>query len=81
MFPGGHSRNTEVSLDEVLRHKFKLLGKIGLEKNDLITFVTNLANISEMTNDDLHEIYDCNIKFAEHPIDGAVGYNKIPVQH
>jgi hypothetical protein len=54
---------------------------IGLEKNDLITFVTNLANISEMTNEDLHEIYDCNIKFSEQPLDGVHGYNKTPVQH
>ena len=26
MFPGGHSRNDTVSLNEVLKHKFKLLG-------------------------------------------------------
>jgi hypothetical protein len=29
----------------------------------------NLANIGEMSNEDLQDIYDCNIKFAEEPID------------
>lgn len=69
MFPGGHSRNESVILGDILQHKFKLLGKLGLEKQELLKFVVNLENIAEMSNEDLHDIYDCNIKFAEEPID------------
>ena len=32
MFPGGHARCDNVSLKEVLQHKFKLLGKLALDK-------------------------------------------------
>ena len=32
MFPGGHARNESVLLGDILQHKFKLLGKLGLEK-------------------------------------------------
>ena len=69
MFPGGHSRNESVVLGDILTHKFKMLGNLGLEKQDLLRFIVNLENIAEMSNEDLHEIYDCNIKFAEEPID------------
>ena len=69
MFPGGHARCTNISAKEVLQHKFKLLGKLGLEKQELIRFMINVQNISEMSNEDLHDIYDCNIKFAEESID------------
>jgi hypothetical protein len=69
MFPGGHARCTNISAKEVLQHKFKLLGKLGLEKQELIRFMVNVQNISEMTNEDLQDIYDCHIKFAEESID------------
>ena len=69
MFPGGHARFQDISAKEVLSHKFKLLGKLGLERHELQRFMINLANIGEMTNEDLQDIYDCNIKFAEEPID------------
>jgi len=69
MFPGGHARNESVPLRDILSHKFKLLGKLGLEKNELVKFIVNLENIAEMNNEDLVDIYDCNIKFAEEPID------------
>ena len=74
MFPGGHSKNKEVNLNDILQHKFKCLGKTGLEKPELIKFVINLENIGEMSNEELHDIYDCNIKFAEKSIDGDMGY-------
>ena len=69
MFPGGHARCENISAKEVLYHKFVVLGKLGLEKHELQRFMINLANIGEMTNEDLQDIYDCNIKFAEEPID------------
>jgi hypothetical protein len=69
MFPGGHARNTSVSLHEVLQHKFKILGNIALDKQELTRFKINLENIGEMSNEELDDIYDCNLKFVEEPID------------
>lgn len=30
MYPGGHARNETVDLNNILEHKFKLLGKLAL---------------------------------------------------
>jgi 2-methylcitrate dehydratase len=69
MFPGGHARCSNISAKEVLRHKFKLLGKLALEKHELIRFMINIDNIDQMKNEELQDIYDCNIRFADEPID------------
>jgi 2-methylcitrate dehydratase len=69
MFPGGHARCKNISVDEVLRHKFKLLGKLGLEKSEMIRFIVELQNIGDLSNDELQDIYDCNIRFSGEPID------------
>lgn len=69
MYPGGHARNTNIALHEVLQHKFKNWGLMALNKNDLIRFKVQLENIGEMTEEELQDIYDCNIKFTEDPID------------
>ena len=34
MFPSGHSRNTAANLNNILDHKFKLLGLLALDKSD-----------------------------------------------
>lgn len=69
MFPGGHARCDQVELREVLRHKFKVLGKLSLEKQEVIRLKIQLDNIQDMSNEDLQDIYDCQIKFAEEPLD------------
>ena len=69
MFPGGHARNDTVSLNEILKHKFKVLGKLSLEKNEMIRLKIQLDNMADLSNEDLQDIYDCNIKFADEPID------------
>lgn len=71
-FPGGHCANETVSLTNIMRHKFIRLGQIALDKEELGHFVLNLENIGELTNEQLIDIYDCNIKFADEPIDGPL---------
>uniref|UniRef100_A0A7S3CSE3 Uncharacterized protein n=1 Tax=Strombidium rassoulzadegani TaxID=1082188 RepID=A0A7S3CSE3_9SPIT len=68
-FPGGHSQNETVSLSNILQHKFKRLGSSALEKDELVQFVMNLENISELDNEQLKSIYECNIKYADQPLD------------
>ena len=68
-FPGGHCANETVSLTNIMQHKFIRLGQLALEKDDLVQFVLNLENIAEMSNEQLKDIYDCDIKWAAEPID------------
>jgi 2-methylcitrate dehydratase len=70
LFPGGHSQNETVSLTNILQHKFIRLGSLALEKDELVNFVLNLENIKDLSNEQLMNIYDCNIKYSDEPIDG-----------
>jgi len=70
LFPGGHSANQTVSLQSILKHKFIRLGSLALEKDELVSFVSNLENIQDLSNEQLKDIYDCNIKYSDEPIDG-----------
>lgn len=72
LFPGGHSQNETVSLTSIMQHKFIRLGSLALEKEELVQFVSNLENIKELTNEQLTDIYDCNIKYSDEPIDGKM---------
>lgn len=76
MFPGGHARNETVSLNEILKHKFKVLGKLALEKNEMIRMKIQLDNIGDLNNEELLDIYDCNIKFADESIDDLSSSSK-----
>ena len=70
--PGGHAANKTVDVHEVLQHKFKLLGKMAMDKNELINFVLKLENIADMKNEDLENIYDAKLNFMERSIDAPV---------
>jgi len=72
LFPGGHSQNETVSLQNIMQHKFIRLGSLALEKEELVQFVLNLENIRQLSNEQMHDIYDCNIKYSDEPIDGKV---------
>lgn len=72
LFPGGHAANETVSLQNIMQHKFIRLGQLGLEKEELVQFVLNLENIADLNNDQLKDIYDCNIKFSDESIDAVV---------
>jgi hypothetical protein len=42
---------------------------MSLDKQGLIRFKVNIENIGEMSNEDLDDIYDCNLKFTQETID------------
>lgn len=69
MFPGGHARNTDTNLNDVLQHKFKTLGRLALSEGDLAPFIKKLESVDSASNDDLKSLYECNIKFASESID------------
>ena len=69
MFPGGHARNTDTDLRDVLSHKFRTLGELALSSEDLSKFIHKLENIESASNEDLKSLYECNIKFAKKSVD------------
>ena len=67
MYPGGHARCKDIPEKEVLRHKFKTLGKLALDASELGRFQSTLASLDIMDNEALQEIYDCYIRFSDEP--------------
>jgi len=53
MYPGGHARNTSVNLNNVLDHKFNLLGKIAITDNQLQKLLKTCGSLETLTNKDL----------------------------
>jgi 2-methylcitrate dehydratase len=72
MFPAGHASNTTVDLTHLLQHKMKMLGSMAMEKERLVSWVNRLETIQNQTNEELQSIYDCNIQFADIPIDHSL---------
>ena len=69
MFPDGHARCKDVYLNKVLSYKFNRLSSYALQTDDMKNFLVGLANIDVMSNEELIDIYDCNIQFTELGID------------
>ena len=64
MYPGGHARNTTMCMNEVLKHKFGLLGKLAFDKQEMIRMKVLLDNVGEMSHEELVEVYECKIKYT-----------------
>lgn len=69
MYPAGHARNNEVDLEGILDNKFRLLGKLALNEEDLDLMMSKLNKLESLSNIDLKNLYSCNIKYAEKSID------------
>ena len=54
-------RNTFANLQNIMEHKFNLLGNLALKKNDLKNMLNNLMNIEKLTHFEIMNIYECNI--------------------
>lgn len=69
-FPCGHASNKTVDDKLLLHNKFGRFGNLAMDQRELIQFIVNLQNIDEMTNEELKNIYNCNINFDKNaPID------------
>ena len=69
MFPGGHARNTDTNLNDVLNHKFKLLSQSTLGEGEFPKLLNKLNTIDAASNQDLNFIYECNIKYHDKSVD------------
>jgi 2-methylcitrate dehydratase len=71
MYPSGHARNTTANLKDILSHKFKLLGGLALDSNNLNKCLEKLGNLDQLSNKDLQDIYNYEIKYAAKSVDEA----------
>jgi 2-methylcitrate dehydratase len=66
MYPAGHARNTTANLEDILLHKFALLGSLALrDGEDIGACVDRLNSLESMSAPDLNRIYE--IPLAERP--------------
>ena len=59
MYPGGHARNTEVDLKDILAHKFNLLGKLAFENPAPV--IARFESLEDKTVEDINAINDFEI--------------------
>lgn len=69
MYPSGHARNATANLNDILAHKFRLLGGLALKSEDLEKGLKQWNNLEKLTNSDLQKIYNYDIKYASKSID------------
>jgi 2-methylcitrate dehydratase len=60
MFPAGHARNTTANLEDILDHKFQLLGEIAVG-DQAQGLIGKLQSLSSMSSDQLQTIYSDSI--------------------
>jgi len=64
MFPGGHALNKTCDLEQILKHKFLLLGSLAVE--DVQSLLDSVSNLSKKTKCELQTIYDVpGLKLAD----------------
>src|SRR5690606_27521319 len=62
MYPAGHARNTTADLRDILRHKFALLGALGLPDGaDVQAFVDKFEGLGELDAYQMASLYDFEI--------------------
>jgi len=62
MYPAGHARNTTANLNDILAHKFGLLGKLSLpEGGDVPGLVNRLESLGSMSASQVTGLYDLEI--------------------
>lgn len=54
MFPSGHARNTSANLEDILNHKFNLIGRLAInDSNSLQEFLNTLNSLDQLDNNSL----------------------------
>lgn len=62
MYPAGHARNTDADLAGILRHKFRLLGGLGLPDGaDVDSFIDKFESLGSLDAFDIASLYDFEI--------------------
>jgi 2-methylcitrate dehydratase len=59
MYPSGHARNTTADLEDILAHKFELLGGLAMDAPGPV--IDRMNRIGELTADEVAKLYDFEI--------------------
>src|SRR5690606_19985527 len=60
MYPAGHARNTTADLEDILAHKFKLLGSLAVKSPDAA--LARLTGLGGKTSGEIQEMYGFDIE-------------------
>ena len=69
MYPPGHARNTSSDLAGILKEKFRLMGKLGMDPSEVEKLIEKLQRFDQLTAQEILSIYVCPIRYAEKSID------------
>jgi 2-methylcitrate dehydratase len=62
MYPSGHARNKSANLEDILEHKFNMLGSLGLPDGaDVAGYVARLQSIGNLRAHELASLFDVQI--------------------
>jgi 2-methylcitrate dehydratase len=62
MYPGGHARNKTANLQDILKHKFRLLGALALPDGvDVGAYVDRLESMGDLKPHELASLFDIQI--------------------
>ena len=68
MYPAGHARNTEHDLEDILSHKFGLLGGLAFgEKAE--AEIARLTNLEEKSAEEIQKIFEFQLDFKDDFVD------------
>ncbi len=59
MYPAGHARNTTADLEDILAHKFELLGKLAVD--DAKAIIDRFNNIDNLGAEEMKSLHDFDI--------------------
>lgn len=66
LFPSGHARNSTADLNDILAHKFQLLGSIATGSAEATEkLVAKINSIDSMTSYELASLYDFEIAYSD----------------
>ncbi len=59
MYPGGHARNTTADLEDIMAHKFQVLGALAVA--DVDAAIDQLSDLGSKSADDVQSLYNFDI--------------------
>lgn len=71
LYPKGHARNTCADLQDILDHKFRVMGALAAEQTEVDRIVALLGKFETLSNADLRTVYNCTLQRPDVTVDGV----------
>lgn len=69
LFPAGHSRNNTADLQQLLHHKFRLLGRLALPDTKVEETIQRLLRLETATAEEVQQLYAIEGLAQREPVD------------